>query len=296
MKSKLSGRVPTLATITALMLGIAAMAHADDQKNAANPPTAPATPVPPGPNQPPAIALPQWIDPDWKDPGGVMPEVGFDLPMTEVARRLRTMFKDAFDVILPGSCDLQNPNVPMPFLIDPGNVNIKLQLKNVTATEVLNAMNLMFEAQNTPLRWELKMNGNRPLALLRVVPALFPQPFVTPPPPPVEKKRMVFFVGDLVGNAKSGGMTMDHLFNTICSVYNMGYAEMDQRPPSQNDLKFHAEAQLIIVNASVDKINFVQNTLAALRQKAQMPERKAVDSKTESETPKKSEAAPEPNK
>ena len=36
-----------------------------------------------------------------------------------------------------------------------------LQLRNVTASEVFNAMNLLFENNHTPLRWELKLNGRR---------------------------------------------------------------------------------------------------------------------------------------
>jgi hypothetical protein len=299
MKSKLTRRVPTSATIIALILGIAAMARAADPPNATNPPTALATTITVDPNTGLPIP-PQWIDPNWKCPDQVLPDVNFDMPLTEVARRLRDTFKDAFDVILPNSCDWHPTDQTSTF--DPSATVMKLQLKNVTATEVFNAMNMVFESENAPLRWELKMNGTRPLALLRVVPALFPQPAAAPPGapslPPVENKRMVFFVGDLVGDEKSGGMTMQQLFDTVCKVYDMGmgYDPGNGSSPSRSDIKFHKEAQLLVVNSPADRIDFVQNTLAALRQKEQMTERTAAGSKTKPEAPKKAEAAPEPNK
>ena len=38
------------------------------------------------------------------------------------------------------------------------------------ASEIFNAMNLVFETTNAHLRWELMMNGHRPTALLRILP------------------------------------------------------------------------------------------------------------------------------
>lgn len=85
---------------------------------------------------------------------------------------------------------------------------------------------------------------------------------------------------------------MEQLFNTVCQVYDMGY----DRGSAHGDIKFHNEAQLLIVTASADKIDFVENTLAALRQKERISERTAVDFNTKSEAPKKAKAATEPNK
>ena len=56
-----------------------------------------------------------------------------------------------------------------------------MRLKNVTASEVFNAMNIVFETENTPLRWELRMNGNRPAAVLYVLPDLLPRVVQEPP-------------------------------------------------------------------------------------------------------------------
>jgi len=297
MKSKLTRHVPTALAIMALMLGLTMTARAGAPQNASTPPTAPTAPamtITADPNASPPIPTPaeQWIEPVWKDEGGgqVLPEVQFDLTLPDVGNKLRKQFNDAFDVILPDSCDWPNPDDATPLSIDPHKVSMKLQLKNVTATEVFNAMNLVFEAQNTPLRWELRMNGNRPLALLRVVPlrhAMGEKEAALP------RRRMVFFVGDLVEDGKFGGMTMEKLFETVKQVCEAAYSEGEMEG---DHLKFHQEAQLIIVNASVDKIDFVQHTLAAMRDKARMSKRPAVDSQLTPEAQKKSEASPEPDK
>jgi hypothetical protein len=294
MKSKLTRQVPTALTITALMLGLTTMARASDAQNASTTQTAPATTITADPNASLPVPTPtdQWIQPNWPDPGLVLPEVEFDLPLKDVGAKLRKQFHDAFDVILPGSCDWENPDDSTPISLDPTQVAMRLQLKNVTATEVFNAMNLVFEAQNTPLRWELRMNGNRPLALLRVVPALLRQQ-IGEKETPLARKRMVFFVGDLVGDGKFGGMTMEKLFETVKQVYEAAYGDSGM---NGDHLKFHQEAQLIIVNASVDKIDFVQHTLAAMREKARMSKRTAVDSQLTPEAQKKSDTSPEPDK
>jgi hypothetical protein len=295
MKSKLTRQVPTGLTITALMLGLTTMARAGDPQNASTPPTAPVTTITADPNASLPVPTPtdQWIQPNWTDPGLVLPEVDFDgYPLSDAGNKLRKQFKDAFDMILPGSCDWQNPDDSTPISLDPSQVVMKLHLKNVTATEVFNAMNLVFEAESAPLRWELRMNGTRPLALLRVIPALLRHP-MGEKEATLPRKRMVFFVGDLVGDGKTGGMTMEKLFETVKQVYEAAYGDSGM---NGDHLKFHQEAQLIIVNATFDKIDFVQHTLAALRDKAHMSKRTAVDSQLTPESQKKSEATSEPDK
>jgi hypothetical protein len=126
-------------------------------------------------------------------------------------------------------------------------------------------MNLLFETENTPCRWELKLNGNRPTAMLRVLPQLVPVPASSRPPPTT---RMVYFVGDLLGD----GMTMERLVKTVSEVYQMSYGE------SKGVLQFHKDAQLLIVTGTGEQIKFAQQTLSALREKAraqQKPEAKA---------------------
>jgi hypothetical protein len=222
---------------------------------------------------------PQWMDPNWKDPDIVLTNVFYNgLPLIEVARDLRERFKGSFDVLANGNGDF-----------DLRAVMIRLQLKNVTASEVFNAMNLVFENDRTPLRWELKLNGKRPTALLRVLASpKYPPPAIIDPttglpvPPPVpEPKRMVYFVGDLTGDAKSGGMTMEQIVKTVEEIWDMTYHE-------PGVVQFHKDAQLLIVSGTPDQIAFVQQTLGALRVKVQLDRERhqAAESKPKTDEPK----------
>jgi hypothetical protein len=239
----------------------------------------------------------QWIAPDWKDPAQVLPDVSLDgVPLTEIARMIRGWFKDSVEVIVPASWESPplgaNARV-INFSLDA--VSVHLHVKNVNAEELFNAMNLTFEAENSPVRWQLLMNGDRPLAVLRVLPALLPGveeaknegSSTAPAAPPPEKKRMVFFVGDLVGE----GMNMEKLYRIVCDVYEKGYAGTGG-PTAQNDIKFHEDAQLLIVNSTPDRVDFVQNTLHALRDKARL-DATAAGSNAKKESPKKPEATAE---
>lgn len=202
---------------------------------------------------PTAPPEPQWIDSNWRDPDTVLTNLSYDnLPVSEVARDLREKFKNDFD-ILP---------MPQAFDRDWGNqVTIQLQLRNVKASEIFNAMNLVFENDRTPVRWELKWTGRRPIVQLRVLPAAAPQP-EPPLPKPAETRRMVFYIGNLLGDEKSGGMTMDQITKTINEVWPTDFGKLE------GAIQFHEAAQLLVVNGTRDQIDFIQQTLAALRQKA----------------------------
>jgi hypothetical protein len=255
-------------------------ARAADNKNL-NP--AAALPAPPAIDPATGLPLPlptspapkEWKDPNWKDPDITLTNVIYDrLPLSEVARDLRDKFKDYFDVLMPkGWRDPRSKTE----VINPESFDVNLQLKNVTASEVFGAMNLVFETENTPVRWELMINGTRPTAVLRVLPELVPfDP--NQPPPPAEPKRMIYFVGDLIGDEKSSGMTMEQIARTVSVVYQMAYG-----PSARVRLQFHQEAQLLVVTGTPEEIGFVQNALSALRQKARLDaERKAHTQSPES--------------
>lgn len=257
--------VTILGTAGALTLAMIMTVHADDRASEVSLP--PASLGQPAIN--PTTGLPiqvPWRDPDWPEPDKVLPDVDYDgLPLDEVVRGLRAEFGDAFDILMP--IFWQDPNHPERSLEIPP-VQVTMRLKNVTASEVFNAMNLMFEGENTPCRWELRMNGSRPMALLRVVPELvaatpfFPSPAPTPPP-----LRQIYFVGDLLGDEESGGMSMEQLVKTVSEVYGMSYGS------SSEVLKYHEGAQLVIVTGTPDQVNFVQQTLSALRDKVRMERR-----------------------
>jgi len=197
------------------------------------------------------ITIPEVV---WEAPSNTLAQIDFDLPLTEVVVRLRSQLSNEFDVVLPYQSGSQ---------FDWAVQEIKLQLRNVTITEVFNAMNLMWAAAETPLRWQLMMNGKRPTALLRIleVPkAPAPPPEITAMPGP--EQPMVFFVGDLLGDPKDGGMSMDQLVKTVVEVSNMGIGG--------EHVFGHNDAQLIIVKGTSGDIGFVKNTLEALRQKVRL--------------------------
>jgi hypothetical protein len=217
------------------------------------PPIDPVTGLPPEP---------QWIDPNWSDPGITVDDIGYDgLPLSEVVRHLRAVFKDKFN-ILP---------LPQTFGQDWGTTIIHLQLKNVKASEVFNAMNLVFENDRTPIRWELKNSayGGLSYAQLRVLPQAahwmasggVGGAIVDTPPAP--KQRMVYYIGNLVGDEKSGGMNIDQVAKTILNVWPKELGD------ANDILQFHNEAQLLVVYGTPDQIAFIHQTLKALQEKVE---------------------------
>ena len=207
----------------------------------------------------PVSGLPvnSWKDPDWPEPDKMLPEFICDaIPVRLVADQLRIEFKNAFDVLIPSSWP--HPTDPS-VSIDPGSTPVRLQLRNVSAGEIFNGMNMMFEAENAPYRWELRLNGTRPMARLRVLPELVP---TTPPPPaPPSVTRMVHFVGDLLEGEPSG-TAMEDLVKTVSDIYQKAYGS------PKSVIQFHKDAQLLIVSGTKEQIGFVQLTLSALREKA----------------------------
>ena len=95
-------------------------------------------------------------------------------------------------------------------------------------------------------------------------------------------------------------MNMEKLYHTVCDVYDKGYSN-DGGATAQNDIKFHEEAQLLIVNATPDRVDFLKNTLVALRDEARLVASRAQarrdaaasDSKAKTESPKKPDVTAE---
>ena len=281
MKSRLTNHTAAAVVLAAALvsfLGSAPVARAADKQNIPKPPAGLPTPT----TIDPATGLPlaPWIDPNWKDPDKKLPAVVYDgLPLGEIAQHLRQEFKGQFDILIPNGW--QEPRYPT-LSFDPYGITVSMQLNNVSASEVFNAMNMKFEAENAPCRWELRLNGNRPTAMLRMLPQLLRIPDPEPPPPP--RTRMVYFVGDLISDEKPGGITMEQLVKTVSDVYKMSYGE------PKGVVQFHKDAQLIVVTGTSDQIGFVQQTLSALREKGRAapspqfrggePKAKTEDNKT----------------
>jgi hypothetical protein len=209
----------------------------------------------PATGQPIAQSIPDWKDPNWKDPDITLTNVSYDnLSLAEIARTLSYQFKQQFDLLLPVSQGIDWRSEP-----------VNLQLKNVTASEIFSAMNMYFENNRTPLRWELKINGHRQMALLRML--TDPTPFANPPTP--EAQRRVYFVGNLIGDEKSGGMTMEQIIKTVTDVWKMADA-------SGGNIQFHKDAQLLVVTGTSGQIDFMEQTLKALEQKVALENIKAT--------------------
>ena len=276
MKIKL--QLQTLAAILSLFNSVAMVSAQPSEGGAPFIDPATGLPVIPPP--------PQWMDPAWKDPVKVLPNVDFDgLPVPEVVNYLRQQFSNDFDVVIPASYLQNHPTaggMASDTMIDPSSFTVKLRLKNVTASELFRAMNLEFEIENTPASWELMMNGHRPTAVFRIKPALLP-PVPVPPPAP-EPTRMVYFVGDLMGTEKSAGLTMDQIVKNVSEVWQMTYGE-----PGES-IRLHKDAQLLIVKGTMDQIKFVEAALQAMRKKVELEQarQKTAESRPKGEDPKSS--------
>ncbi|HXF11290.1 MAG TPA: hypothetical protein VN625_10945 [Desulfuromonadaceae bacterium] len=231
-----------------------------------------------------------WKDPKWIDPDIVLTNINWreGLPLSEVTRYICESFHNQFDIITPvnwGSGYLPVGNEPMQIdprthdpvrlkhlgsqPIDLSTIEMRLELHNVTASELFNAMNLIFENDRAPLRWELKLNGKRQVALLKVL----SDPIIeNVPDPEPEMTRHVYYVGDLIGSEKNGGMTMEQIIQTVNEVWKMTYH-------GSAGLQFHKDAQLLIVSGTVEQINFVEDILNALKQKAATAKKEADSAK-----------------
>jgi hypothetical protein len=196
-----------------------------------------------------STGTPTWIDPSWSGPTNVLSSVRLEqLPLTEVVRYLREQFKNSFDIILPGSSGSY----------DPSQTDVDLQLKDVTAAEIFSAMNLQFEIDKTPLRWELTLNGSRPTAMLRYLPQLVP-----PPPPPPPETRRVFYVGYLL-DASPGTNEMAKLSD----IANVIQATWDDTGMQRGKINLYPPGQLLIVSGNSDQVDLAEQTLIALKEKA----------------------------
>jgi hypothetical protein len=241
-----------------------------------NPPTGPYQQAfDPTTGQPIAAPAPvTWKDDSWTDPDITLARVSYDnLPLSEIARNLRAEFKDQFDILLPAPATGNNSisqvtGLPVPDT-DWKALTVHLELRNVTASEIFNAMNLLFENDQTPLRWELRVNGHRQLAVLHVL--IQHGGSYTPPP---QEVRKVYFVGDLIGDEKNGGMSMQDIIKTVTDVWKMS-------GDPGGKIQFHEDAQLLVVTGTPNQVDFMIQTLAALRQKVDLArEKHATAAKT----------------
>jgi len=213
-------------------------------------------PVPAPPEvSPPKLVVP----PEWKVDAPAHDYVFDGLTLSEVARSLSDQTKNQFDVLMPGVIALQEApagtGLPVE-QIDPGGIPMKLRLKNVSIVEAFQAMNMLFEIDHTPVRWELVMNGHRPVAVLRGV--LEPKsPLAVP-----SVGHSVAYVGNLLGTPDLGRMSPDALCETLETT-------AEQTFPGSNTIKikFHRGAELVVLSGTDEELRLMNEVLQALKDK-----------------------------
>jgi hypothetical protein len=184
-----------------------------------------------------------WIDPNWKDPNKALAAVNYPaFPLSEVANRLLTQFNNSFDIIFPTAS------------VDPTQINVVLRLNNVKASEIFSAMNLQFELDRIPARWELTLNGSRPTAILRSLPQLAP-----PAPPQIRK---VFFVGDMLDEypGTNDEKKLGDLSGKINDAWNETAIEGGK-------IHIYPSGQLVIVSGTPEQVDLAEQILRALKEK-----------------------------
>lgn len=231
-------------------------------------------PLPPGytPGSRALAPAASWKDNGWKDPDNRLAVVDYSgLPLGEIVKLLKEQFRDSFDILVPaGWTDPGDPSRSY----QPDGEAITMQLRNVSASEIFNAMNLLFEAQMTPLRWQLVRNGSRQTALLQIVHELV----AAPAHPPASEKpvRSIVFVGDLVNNGKPGVMPIEQIVDTLKAVYKMSYGDQPV------DIKYHEGAQLLVMTGDTEQMAYLRQALSALMQKQSLARHQAKETDADS--------------
>lgn len=200
----------------------------------------------------------------WLAIGPAQPEIILEgTPLNEVARNTAKIFNNQFDLILP-------PADP-----DLSPMAVQMQLKDVRAIEVFNAMNSYFEVQKLPARWKLTLNGSRPTAILGMERL---QAAATPPAETEKIGQTVFSIPDILcaSSPASDKQTADNLEDTVAAALDdlqkPGHAKVNA--PGGPIIKVHAQAGILVFSGTWEETQLVRSTLQALKDTAQ--ERKAA--------------------
>jgi hypothetical protein len=219
----------------------------------------------PAPRTPPPTKL--VVPPEWQVDGPAH-DYNFDnLPLSEVTISLQEQTKHQFDVLIPHGFVRYAPlpGGPPVEQEDPSNFAIKLRLKNVSIVEVFQAMNMLFEIEKWPCRWELVMNGHRPVAVLRP-PEIEPPPAVSAGDSPEARTQsvghMVAYVGNLLGTPDAGRMTPVDLGDTLEQTANQTF------PGSITfKVQFHRGAELLVLSGTDEELRVMNEVLQALKER-----------------------------
>lgn len=211
-----------------------------------------------------------WMDPAWAEPDIRLTNVDFDgVPVSEVVHQLSELFSNQFDILLPQDYGPDRNSNDHPNWLD---TPVHLKLHNVNASEVFGAMNLLFNDDRISLQWVLKVNGTRSVALLQVVEDdRNEQPLNQP------ELKQVFFVGDMLDGRLADNQEMEDIVDQVRDVWRMAYGR-------DSKIQYHAAAQLIVVSGTPDEIEFVKQTLQAMKQKKAIDQQKAAVKERQSNT------------
>lgn len=206
---------------------------------------------------------------DWKDPDIIIDGINFrDANLSQIAEFFReSIGKDKIDVIVPNKAS---------------ELTVSLRLAKCTFTEAFTAMNALFEAGRTPVRWELFMNGTRPTALLYCesdFPSQTPEIYI----------RTAIYVGDLVGDGL--GKDMKELADSIelivsrsgtmkwnIEAHARGEGGVAENPAVSRgfNMACHEASKLLIVRGTQDEIQFVRQVVEELRKRKSLETKTAV--------------------
>ena len=213
----------------------------------------------PAPHAPPPTKL--VVPPEWKVDAPAHDYTFDGLPLSEVTLSLQEQTKHQFDVLIPHGVFLHMPP-PGGAPTEPENPSdfpIKLRLKDVSIIEVFQAMNMLFEIEKCPCRWELIMNGHRPVAVLRP-PEIEPPPAV--PAAADSVGHTVAYVGNLLGTPDVGRTSPDALCETLEQTAKQTF-------PNSSTIKvqFHRGAELVVLSGTDEELRVMNDVLRALKER-----------------------------
>jgi hypothetical protein len=176
----------------------------------------------------------------------VLAAIAFDgLPLSEVVKVVHSKFHGEFDVIVPDSDD---------------SIAIRLSLRNVTYSEIFDAMNQLFTAQQTPFFWSFMQNGSRPTFTL--------MPRSSPNPTPEEERtHMVVYVGNST-TPDWPAEKMAELLSKIVLGEDFGTLAGSDRSGPKFSVNLHKSAEILVLSGSKKQVQFAFEALEAIREKA----------------------------
>jgi hypothetical protein len=208
-------------------------------------------------------------------------EINFSaLPVTEVGKTLQENAYNAFDILLPNATD--------DIQID--NISTTMRLRRVSIIEVFQAMNLQFQlnGDSTPVRWELIMNGDRPTAVLRIIPRKSAKDALADAKPSAYAKTgvktSIIYIGNLMTHEAltTPPAELNKISNEIIDMTRALLAA--QNIPMVQFTSYSSGELLVAYYTSNEQLDTVRQVIQALQTKAQAGKRRQIESNIPSPT------------